>query len=888
WGTWEEFNLEYRDGGRWSKWTFRPSDSQGLIDVRPILTQSRQPFVGFARGDQVVLSDRGAVDAAPPYASRWPERATGFQLEFMSHPEPVCAVLSYDKSRLAVAHESGRVDLWRIDEFGLGSAGRTLTAPVQKVARVAISPDNRSVALAAGDALAVWTDLEGAPTLVSGHTGKVNAVAWSRQGHLLVSAGDDATIRFWDAATLELKRTLRGHAGAVVDLIFTPEQRTLVSAGADGELRSWDLLTGELKGRLCASSSSFTRLAISEDGTLLGAGTTDGKVLLFSAASPSEDLEIKVRRITDEVAGREPEDRLLESGGVTPDTPDRRAAAWLNRRKLWYRRRKLLDGSALDDPGEVELAEEFRIFWIQPLDGENVSDEDLKQLSGLVALPSLSLMKTPVTSAGISHLTGLPRLNFLNLSGTAIDDRGLASLADAPRLDTLYLADTQVGDHAIGTLGEPTRLKRLSLANSALTDAGLAQLAKFHGLTDLDLRGTAVGEPGLGALTKLPALKSLYLDGTQATSGVLPRLESAGLLEELDLSGCPVTNELIGQWPVLRRLHGLWLSRTPLGDEGLLALSEKCPSLRFVAVDETSISLAGLSRYVKSHPDVQVRCSPGLGAGDPSQELVLLGVSYPDGGGRRDQEAMSPDELRWHESPLRHRPGQFRYTTRFQIDHRDVAARDAIDAVQMGGTVTGLLESVMPLSNDVFDRLTALPEFTTLGARFGDQAIAKLGRLKSLQELRIHKNDEHGEQFQLTTAGFLQLPVLEHLRVVSLNNLNLTEEILPALTRLPSLERLEVRQKETRLTPSGIARALPQLRQLMIADDRLSDIDVAPLADLKALESLSLDSKRITDRAVDFLEKAPQLKKLNLRKTKARDRQLWKTRLPNCDIEFGK
>jgi WD40 repeat protein len=83
------------------------------------------------------------------------------------------------------------------------------------------------------------------PTMVLqvGHTGPINAFAYSRDGQILATGGYDG-VRLWDTASGQLKAILP--AGYVFTLAFAPDGKTLATDG--GEL--WDVASGQLKATL--------------------------------------------------------------------------------------------------------------------------------------------------------------------------------------------------------------------------------------------------------------------------------------------------------------------------------------------------------------------------------------------------------------------------------------------------------------------------------------------------------------------------------------------------------------------------------------------------------------------------------------------------------------
>jgi WD40 repeat protein len=65
-------------------------------------------------------------------------------------------------------------------------------------------------------------------------------MAVDRQGRWLASAGEDSTIRIWDATSWQLLRTLRGHTSVIMSLAFSPDGRRLVTGSRDHTVKFWD------------------------------------------------------------------------------------------------------------------------------------------------------------------------------------------------------------------------------------------------------------------------------------------------------------------------------------------------------------------------------------------------------------------------------------------------------------------------------------------------------------------------------------------------------------------------------------------------------------------------------------------------------------------------
>jgi WD40 repeat protein len=148
---------------------------------------------------------------------------------------------------------------------------------------------------AAGEKAAIFPQL--------GHSGAVEAVAFSHDGALLVSAGSDDTIIFWDVASGRELRRLTGHTGSVNAIAFAPNGKTLASASSDKTIRLWDVSTGRAL-RVFQGKVAFSAVVFSPDGKVLASAgsaySSSGGVLIsaqrwdaesgHALPAPSENL----------------------------------------------------------------------------------------------------------------------------------------------------------------------------------------------------------------------------------------------------------------------------------------------------------------------------------------------------------------------------------------------------------------------------------------------------------------------------------------------------------------------------------------------------------------------------------------------------------------------
>jgi CubicO group peptidase (beta-lactamase class C family) len=123
--------------------------------------------------------------------------------------------------------------------------------------------------------------------LSGGNDTLIFSLAFSPNGELLASTGDDNTIRLWDVTSGQQKQAWPGGSASMTGLMFSPDGQFLASAEQDGTIGLWDVSSGLLVQRIGQAGLSVCGVAFSPDGSLLASGHPDGVVRLWEAMSGS-------------------------------------------------------------------------------------------------------------------------------------------------------------------------------------------------------------------------------------------------------------------------------------------------------------------------------------------------------------------------------------------------------------------------------------------------------------------------------------------------------------------------------------------------------------------------------------------------------------------------
>lgn len=117
--------------------------------------------------------------------------------------------------------------------------------------------------------------------------GAVFALAFTKDGRAIVSAGRDG-VSLWDTASGKELRRFEGHRWEVRCLALSPDGKTLATGGSDSTLRLWDLASGKERKCLLERAGSIAAVEFSPSGKRIAASTSRGMVHLWDEAGEKE------------------------------------------------------------------------------------------------------------------------------------------------------------------------------------------------------------------------------------------------------------------------------------------------------------------------------------------------------------------------------------------------------------------------------------------------------------------------------------------------------------------------------------------------------------------------------------------------------------------------
>jgi WD40 repeat protein len=196
----------------------------------------------------VLSADGGTLTAVGEYGhvARW-DSAGKQLLRRKGSGHPTTPALSPDGSLMALAESSfgDRKASFRILEVETGKERASIATTGHLSPRsIQFSPDGKLLAWSCGEVVGVSDAATGELRIKMesshDHWPTNGALAFSSDGALLASGGDDSTILIHDVGTGKEIARLTGHKGPITALAFSADGRRLASGSADTTILIWD------------------------------------------------------------------------------------------------------------------------------------------------------------------------------------------------------------------------------------------------------------------------------------------------------------------------------------------------------------------------------------------------------------------------------------------------------------------------------------------------------------------------------------------------------------------------------------------------------------------------------------------------------------------------
>ena len=245
-------------------------------------------------GTAVSASDDGSVAV-------WDMVTGGLRLRLRTEAKLGAIAISGDDAEIAAGGWDGRVHRWRLSD---GVALPALANGGERVTALAFT----SIALLVGGhegSLRVWDHTGTLSRQVPTHDFALTGLAVLPED-VIVTASIDRTLRRWDAAMASSAAELAGHEQPVVALAASRDGRLLASAGAKGEVLLWAAGDSHPHLVIAGAGPAIWSLAFTPDGAHLLGGGADGAVRVWDTATGAQ-LGQPVPEAHPPAAGRGPQ-----------------------------------------------------------------------------------------------------------------------------------------------------------------------------------------------------------------------------------------------------------------------------------------------------------------------------------------------------------------------------------------------------------------------------------------------------------------------------------------------------------------------------------------------------------------------------------------------------
>lgn len=208
---------------------------------------------------------------------------------------------AFNGDSIVTGYSNGSFKTYAIGSINMPALSNfSVTFSSEKVAAIAISDRYAAFTSAKLGEVVVWDLISGAVAQrTQGHYGGVSAFAYSPNGVVVATGGDDGKLKVWDTVSGACLMTFDEHSAPITDVVFAENGRTIVDASLDGSCKAYDVI-----GARCFHTfepperCEFTKVAVDSELKFLAAAERTGlTVFLWSF-----DTRVLVENLTGHTA----------------------------------------------------------------------------------------------------------------------------------------------------------------------------------------------------------------------------------------------------------------------------------------------------------------------------------------------------------------------------------------------------------------------------------------------------------------------------------------------------------------------------------------------------------------------------------------------------------
>ena len=149
------------------------------------------------------------------------------------------------------------------------------------------------------------------------------SVCFSPDGKMVAAGGKDNQITIWNLSSKQVMVTLKGHKEQIMGLKFSPDNNHIASVSLDKKVIYWNVSTGQPDITLIGHEKEVTCVDISPNGALLVSGCADGTLKLWDLKSGQVKYTIPAHSNWVRCVAFSPDGSVIASGG-----DDKRINLW--------------------------------------------------------------------------------------------------------------------------------------------------------------------------------------------------------------------------------------------------------------------------------------------------------------------------------------------------------------------------------------------------------------------------------------------------------------------------------------------------------------------------------------------------------------------------------